>query len=53
MESDIYEKYKQNEIIQLFSELLAIPSPSGMESNLADHLYEKCTEWGYNPKPLL
>ncbi|MHA2247456.1 MAG: M20/M25/M40 family metallo-hydrolase [Candidatus Hodarchaeales archaeon] len=50
MESDIYEKFKQNEIINLFSELLAIPSPSGMESNLADHIYNKCAEWGYNPK---
>ena len=50
MESDIYAKFKQNEIYQLFSELLAIPSPSGMESNLADHIYKICAEWGYNPK---
>lgn len=48
--SEIYENYKQNEIIQLFSELLAIPSPSGMENRLADHIYNKCVEWGYQPK---
>lgn len=50
MEPDIYEKYKQNEIIQLFTELLAIPSPSGMENNLADHIYEKCVKMGFNPR---
>ena len=49
MELDLYEKYKQNEIIQLFSELLAIPSPSGMEDKLADYIFTKCTEWGYEP----
>lgn len=50
MESDNYENHKQNEIIQLFSELLAIPSPSGMEHRIADHIYQKCVEWGYTPK---
>lgn len=50
MESDNYENHRQNEIIQLFSELLVIPSPSGMENRLADHIYDKCVEWGYSPK---
>ncbi|UCG01644.1 MAG: M20/M25/M40 family metallo-hydrolase [Candidatus Heimdallarchaeota archaeon] len=45
----MYENQNQNEIIQLFSELLAIPSPSGMEHRLADHIFTKCAEWGYSP----
>lgn len=45
----MHENQTQNEIIQLFSELLAIPSPSGMEHKLADHIFTKCTEWGYSP----
>ncbi|MFX0094388.1 MAG: M20/M25/M40 family metallo-hydrolase [Candidatus Hodarchaeota archaeon] len=50
MDSGLFTKYEQNEIVQLFSELLAIPSPSGMENQLANHLHKKCTEWGYTPK---
>ncbi|MFX1252882.1 MAG: M20/M25/M40 family metallo-hydrolase [Promethearchaeota archaeon] len=50
MESNLYTKYEKNEIIQLFTELLAIPSPSGMENNIANHIFKKCTEWGYNSK---
>ncbi|MFX1285718.1 MAG: M20/M25/M40 family metallo-hydrolase [Promethearchaeota archaeon] len=50
MKSDIYESYRQNDIIQLFSELLTIPSPSGMEIKLADRIYNKCVQWGYNPE---
>lgn len=50
MNSDIYEKYRQTETVQMFSELLAIPSPSGMETNIANHIYDKCAAWGYNPK---
>ncbi|MHA2295087.1 MAG: M20/M25/M40 family metallo-hydrolase [Candidatus Hodarchaeales archaeon] len=46
----MYTEYKQNEIFLLFSELLAIPSPSGMEDGLADHIVKKCSGWGYNPK---
>lgn len=49
MEFDPYIKHTQTEFMQLFSELLAIPSPSGMESHLAEHLITKCTEWGYSP----
>ncbi|MHA1955222.1 MAG: M20/M25/M40 family metallo-hydrolase [Candidatus Heimdallarchaeaceae archaeon] len=37
-------------IIDLFSELLAIPSPSGMENALADFIIEKCTNLGYRPQ---
>jgi putative aminopeptidase FrvX len=44
------QNQNQNEIIQLFSELLAIPSPSGMEHKLANHIFTKCEEWGYSPK---
>ncbi len=39
-----------NEIVDLFSELLAIPSPSGMENTIADFIIEKCTTLGYHPK---
>ncbi|MFW9991138.1 MAG: M20/M25/M40 family metallo-hydrolase [Candidatus Odinarchaeota archaeon] len=42
-------KHEQSEIIQLFAELLAIPSPSGMENDLADHIIQKCIDWGYKP----
>ncbi|MHA1968064.1 MAG: M20/M25/M40 family metallo-hydrolase [Candidatus Hodarchaeales archaeon] len=49
METDQYARYAQHEIIQLFKELLEIPSPSGMEKKIAEHIYKKCTEWGYNP----
>jgi putative aminopeptidase FrvX len=49
MESERSTKYTHAEIMQLFSELLAIPSPSGMESQLAKHLITKCADWGYNP----
>jgi putative aminopeptidase FrvX len=45
----MYGNQKQNEIIQLFSELLAIPSPSGMEDRLAEHIFAQCVEWGYSP----
>ncbi len=37
------------EIIDQFSELLAIPSPSGMEKSIADFIIEKCTNLGYKP----
>jgi putative aminopeptidase FrvX len=47
---DLYEKYNQNEVLQLFVELLAIPSPSGMETNLAEYIINKCVDWGYNPQ---
>lgn len=46
----MHDNYQNNEVVQLFSELLAIPSPSGMEHNLANHIYQKCAEWGYSPK---
>ncbi len=49
MESDLYKTHMESEIVQLFSELLKIPSPSGMETNLADHIIKKCTKWGYSP----
>ena len=38
------------EIVALFSELLAIPSPSGMENSIADFIIEKCTNLGYHPQ---
>ncbi len=50
METEQYAKYAQNEIIQLFKELLEIPSPSGMEKKIAEHIYQKCKKWGYDPK---
>ncbi|MFW9854255.1 MAG: M20/M25/M40 family metallo-hydrolase [Candidatus Thorarchaeota archaeon] len=50
MESSRYEQIKQSAIIQQFTELLTIPSPSGMEDKIADHIYRKCNEWGYNPQ---
>ncbi|MFQ5978109.1 MAG: M20/M25/M40 family metallo-hydrolase [Candidatus Heimdallarchaeota archaeon] len=49
MESDPYSKHRQTEMLQLFSELLAIPSPSGMEGNVAEYIIRKCTDWGYRP----
>ncbi|MFW9777739.1 MAG: M20/M25/M40 family metallo-hydrolase [Candidatus Heimdallarchaeota archaeon] len=50
MESGRYEHIKQNAIIQEFIELLAIPSPSGMEDQIADYIYHKCNKWGYDPQ---
>ena len=50
MQSNKLGKDTYKEIVGLFSELLAIPSPSGMENTIADFIIEKCTTLGYHPK---
>ncbi|MCG3215958.1 MAG: M20/M25/M40 family metallo-hydrolase [Candidatus Heimdallarchaeota archaeon] len=40
----------QEEIITMFSELLAIPSPSGTEGKIAEFIITKLKSWGYNPE---
>ena len=39
----------QSEIIDLFSELLAIPSPSGKEEMMAEYVINKLQSWDYEP----
>lgn len=39
-----------NEIVELFNELLLIPSPSGMEKSIADFIITICENLGYLPQ---
>lgn len=50
MELPKLDNEKYNNILELFMELLAIPSPSGMEKAIADFIIDKCKKLGYNPK---
>lgn len=42
--------YKNHPVLLLFRELLAIPSPSGREHQLANLIRGKLSNWGYTPE---
>jgi putative aminopeptidase FrvX len=41
---------KDHPVLDLFAELLAIPSPSGREDQMAQLVHDKVAAWGYDPQ---
>jgi putative aminopeptidase FrvX len=39
----------QDPVLDLFAELLAVPSPSGREGQMAQLIHDKVAGWGYDP----
>ena len=46
---DTFGMFTDLEVVQLFTEILNIPSPSGMEEKLANYIFDKCKDWGFSP----